>query len=81
MTWQGLLGYLDNHVVDLVIYENSDKLDDGNEATEENPSKQKLTEHGVGVAAVWYLGPAAAILVCAGEDKGFTGMHRVPWDW
>ena len=45
VTWQGLLGYLDNHVVDLVIYENSDKLDDGNEETEENPSKkQKLTD-------------------------------------
>ena len=29
LTWKGLLGYLDTHVVDLVIYENSDNLDDG----------------------------------------------------
>ena len=28
-TWQGLLGYLENDLVDLVIYENSDNLDDG----------------------------------------------------
>ena len=38
VTWQGLLGYLDNHVVDLVIYENSDKLDDAHDAAEESPS-------------------------------------------
>ena len=34
VTWQGLLGYLDNHVVDVVIYENSDKLDDGTDKTD-----------------------------------------------
>ena len=33
-TWQGLLGYLDTHVVDLVIYENSDNLDDGTDKTD-----------------------------------------------
>ena len=29
VTWRGLHGYLDYHVVDIVIYENSDNLEDG----------------------------------------------------
>ena len=29
LTWKGLLGYLDNHLVDIVLYENSDNLEDG----------------------------------------------------
>ena len=28
VTWKGLLGYLDIHLVDLVIYDNSDNVDD-----------------------------------------------------
>ena len=31
MTGSGLLGCLDNHVVDFVFYENSDNIDDGTE--------------------------------------------------
>ena len=68
LTWRGLLGYLDNHCVDIVFYENSDNMDDeGAEVLEEGKDLREVSNLSMFKAQF--------------SSRGFEGQNMVLDAW